>query len=153
MAFVLVGLSIAGCADLLPKPEYSYVKTPAPIRVLPDGTRLDDRGYHLDAQGYRLDRKGELLGGVDFDEKIALTLPSNAVAGYYISSLGIVATGSVATPSEGARAGGYDYAPEKASTSNVPQDSNVVVLPVAASSLPRTTVDSPYAPPRTYLGP
>ena len=33
LACVLVGLAITGCSDVLPKPEYTYVKQPAPIRV------------------------------------------------------------------------------------------------------------------------
>ena len=44
LAFVLAGLAITGCSNVLPKPEYTYVKTPPAIRTLPDGTKVDDRG-------------------------------------------------------------------------------------------------------------
>jgi hypothetical protein len=162
LAFVLVGLAITGCSSYLPKPEYSYVKQPAPIRVLPDGTRVDDRGYHLDANGYRLDRNGTVLGEVNYDSKTDTTVSSNAVAGYFISSTGEVATGTVAVPSEGGRAGagygpgsaqpgvsGGEYAPITPSTSNVPRGSNDGLSPVAPPAPTATTTPVPLAPPAT----
>src|SRR6201989_1376416 len=105
LTFVLVGLAVTGCSHVLPKPKYSYVKTPPPIRALPDGTRIDNRGYHMDAAGYRLDRNGQILGMVDYNSQTDTSVSSNAVGGYYISSQGTVATGTVAVPSEGARSG------------------------------------------------
>jgi hypothetical protein len=160
LAFVLVGLALTGCTRYLPKPEYSYVKTPAPIRVLPDGTRVDDRGYHLDAQGYRLDRNGEQLGAVDYNAKTDSSESSNAVAGYYISSTGEVATGTVARPSVGSRAGagfgpgsaqplpsGTEYAPVSNSTSNVPAGSNAGLSPSAPPTSSPATAPIPLAPP------
>ena len=151
LACVFVGLAITGCADALPKPEYTFVKQPAPIRVLPDGTRVDDRGYYLDEHGYRLDRNGKLLGEVNYDAKTDNTVSSNAVAGYFISSTGTVATGTVAVPSEGGRAGaGSDTArPVSASTSNVPRGRGEVVSPVAPPAPAATTTPIPLAPPAT----
>ncbi len=162
LAFVLVGLAITGCSSYLPKPEYSYVKQPAPIRVLPDGTRVDDRGYHLDANGYRLDRNGAVLGEVSYEAKTDSTISSNAVAGYFISSTGAVATGTVAVPSEGGRAGpgygpgsaqpgvsGGEYAPVTSSTSNVPKGSNDGLSPVAPTVPAASTPPIPLAPPAT----
>jgi hypothetical protein len=162
LAFVLVGLAITGCSDVLPKPEYSYVKQPAPIRVLPDGTRVDDRGYHMDASGYRLDRNNQVLGDVDYDTKADTTVSSNAVAGYYISSTGAVATGSVAVPSVGSRAGagfgpgsaqplpsGGEYAPIPPTTSNVPPGSDKDISPTSPPPPAATTTPVPLAPPAT----
>src|SRR5258708_1676136 len=161
LAFVLVGLAVTGCSDVLPKPEYSYVKTPPPIRTLPDGTRVDNRGYHMDASGYRLDRNGQILGMVDYDSKTDNTVSSNAVAGYFISSQGTVATGTVAVPSEGARSGaGYgpgsanptaspEYAPVAPSTSNVPRGSASPDSPMAAPAPGAATTPVPLAPPAT----
>lgn len=147
LACVLVGLAITGCSDALPKPEYTYVKQPAPIRVLPDGTRVDDRGYYLDEHGYRLDRNGKLLGEVNYDSKTEQSVSSNAVAGYFISSTGTVAAGTVAVPSEGGRAGGS--APVTASTSNVPRGRGEVVSPMAPAAPAATTTPIPLAPPAT----
>lgn len=150
LAFVLVGLTIAGCADVLPKPEYTYVKQPAPIRVLPDGTRVDDRGYYLDAHGYRLDRNGRLLGEVNYDQKTDNTVSSNAVAGYFISSTGTVATGTIAVPSEGGRAGVNESTTVTSTTSNVPRGRGADLSPTAAPPAPAaTTTPIPLAPPAT----
>ena len=150
LACVLVGLAITGCADALPKPEYTYVKQPAPIRVLPDGTRVDDRGYYLDEHGYRLDRNGKLLGEVNYDAKTEKTVSSNAVAGYFISSTGEVATGSVAVPSEGGRFGaGGSSAPVSAGTSNVPRGRGEAISPMAPPAPAATTTPIPLAPPAT----
>lgn len=141
LAFALVGLAIAGlaiagCSDVLPKPEYTYVKTPPPIRTLPDGTRVDDRGYHLDAQGYRLDRRGQIIGLVEYDAKTQDQVSSNAVAGYYISSKGATATGTIAVPSEGARSGaGYGPGSLKpVPSSNVPPPPSTAPIPVAPAA-------------------
>jgi len=162
LAFVVFGLATTGCTDVLPKPEYTFVKQPAPIRALPDGTRVDDRGYHMDANGYRLDRNGQRLGEVDYDAKTDNTVSSNAVAGYFISSTGTVATGTVAVPSEGGRAGagygpgsaqpmpsGSGSAPITPSTSNVPRGSNDALSPSASTSTGATTTPVPLAPPAT----
>ena len=154
LTFVLVGLVVTGCSEISPKPEYTYVKTPPPIRALPDGTRVDNRGYYLDEHGYRLDRNGKLLGEVDYDAKTKDTESSNAVAGYFISSEGTVATGTVAVPSVGGRAGVPDngeYLPVTSSTSNVPRGSANPQSPMAAPTpVPAaTTAPIPLAPPAT----
>jgi hypothetical protein len=153
LAFVLIGLAITGCSDVLPKPEYSYVKTPAPIRALPDGTRVDDRGYHMDANGYRLDRNGQRLGEVDYDAKTDNTVSSNAVAGYFISSTGTIATGTVAVPSEGARAGagfGVGSAQPLPSGSGY---SSPLATPAETPSLPPASTTTTPAPPAATTTP
>jgi hypothetical protein len=159
LTFFIVGLLVTGCSPL--KPEYTYVKTPPPIRILPDGTRIDNRGYHMDAAGYRLDRNGQILGMVDYDTQTDSSVSSNAVAGYYISSQGTVATGTVAVPSEGARSGaGYgpgsaqptaspEYAPITPGTSNVPRGSMSPDSPMGAPVPAPSTAPIPVAPPAT----
>ena len=100
-----IGLAITGCNQ--PVPEYSVVKIPPSYRTGADGLRVDNENYVLDAEGYRLDPKGQRIGMVDVPAKMdrELKTTSNAVAGYYISSTGAPAPGSIATPSEGAGAG------------------------------------------------
>ena len=152
LTFVLVGLVVTGCSEISPKPEYTYVKTPPPIRALPDGTRVDNRGYHMDANGYRLDRNGQILGMVDYDTQTEKSASSNAVAGYFISSEGKVATGTVAVPSVGGRAGVPDngeYLPVTSSTSNVPRGAANPQSPMAAPVPAATTAPIPLAPPAT----
>jgi hypothetical protein len=101
-AAMLGGVALAGC-DPLPKPLYTEVAPPASFRTDANGTRIDNEGYYLDAQGYRINKRGERIGMVDVPAKTAGDT-SNAVAGYWISSTGSKAPGSVATPSE--RSGG-----------------------------------------------
>ena len=100
---LLGGVALAGC-DPLPKPIYTEVTPPASFRTEADGVRVDNEGYQLDAQGYRVNKRGERIGMVDVQAKTAGDA-SNAVAGYWISSTGAPAPGSVATPSEGAGGG------------------------------------------------
>lgn len=102
-AVMLGGMALAGC-DPLPKPLYTEVAPPASFRTEAGGTRVDNEGYLLDAQGYRVNKRGERIGMVDVQAKTAGDA-SNAVAGYWISSTGAPAPGSVATPSEGAGGG------------------------------------------------
>lgn len=104
---VLTSIAVAIGACNQPVPEYNLVKTPPSYRVAPDGLRIDNENYVLDAEGYRLDSKGQRIGMVDVPAKMDKDLKStsNAVAGYYISSTGAAAPGSIATPSEGAGAG------------------------------------------------
>ena len=97
---MLGGVALAGC-DPLPKPIYTEVTPPASFRTEAGGVRVDNEGYQLDAQGYRVNKRGERIGMVDVQAKTAGDA-SNAVAGYWISSIGAPAPGSVATPSEGA---------------------------------------------------
>jgi hypothetical protein len=100
-----IGLAIAGCNQ--PVPEYSVVKIPPSYRTAPDGLRIDNENYALDAEGYRLNTRGERIGMIDVPAKMDKDLKStsNAVAGYYISSTGAAAPGSIAAPSEGAGTG------------------------------------------------
>lgn len=102
-AATLGGLALAGC-DPLPKPLYTEVTPPAAFRTEQGGTRIDNEGYQLDAQGYRVNKSGQRIGTVDVQAKTAGD-KSNAVAGYWISSIGENAPGSVASPSEGAGGG------------------------------------------------
>ncbi len=100
----LGGLALAAC-DPLPKPLYTEVTPPASFRTEQDGVRVDNEGYQLDNEGYRINKGGQRIGVVDVPAKTAGD-KSNAVAGYWISSTGSNAPGSVASPSEGAGAGG-----------------------------------------------
>ncbi len=95
----LVGLALAGCSNVLPRPDYVDVKTPASFRTEPGGVRVDNASYKLDAEGFRVDKQGERIGIIDVPAKTAGD-NSNAVAGYYISSTGQVAPGRVATTSD-----------------------------------------------------
>ncbi len=98
-------VAIAGCNQ--PVPEYKLVTIPPSYRTAADGLRVDNENYVLDAEGYRLNKRGERIGMVDVPAKMdkELKATSNAVAGYYISSTGAPAPGSIAAPSEGAGAG------------------------------------------------
>ena len=98
-AATLVGLTLAGCSNVLPRPDYMDVKTPAAFRTEPGGVRIDNASYTLDAEGYRVDPQGERVGMIDVPAKTEGD-NSNAVAGYYISSTGQVAPGRVASTSD-----------------------------------------------------
>ena len=89
---------------MLPKPLYTEVTPPASYRTEQDGVRVDNEGYLLDAEGYRVSKRGQRIGVVDVPAKTAGD-KSNAVAGYWISTTGTKAPGSVASPSEGAGGG------------------------------------------------
>src|ERR1700686_3985863 len=89
-AATLVGLALGGCSNVLPRPDYVDVKTPASFRTEPGGVRVDNASYKLDAEGYRVDPQGERVGMIDVPAKTEGD-NSNAVAGYYISSTGQVA--------------------------------------------------------------
>ncbi len=104
-ATTLGGLLLAGCGNPLPKPLYTEYTPPASFRTEAGGTRVDNEGYQLDSEGYRVNKRGQRIGMVDVQAKTAGD-NSNAVAGYWISTTGQKAPGSVATPSEGAGTGG-----------------------------------------------
>jgi hypothetical protein len=105
LAMIVAGLSVAGCN--LPTPDYQIVKYPAPYRTEPSGQWIDNEDYALDAQGFRIDKQGNRIGVVDIPAKTKGET-SNAMAGFYISSTGQKAPGTVMVPSEGATAGpGY----------------------------------------------
>ncbi len=103
ISVMLGGAALAGC-NPLPKPLYTEVTPPASFRTEQGGTRVDNEGYELDAEGYRVNKRGERIGVVDVQAKTAGD-KSNAVAGYWISSTGSKAAGSVASPSEGPSGG------------------------------------------------
>ena len=130
MAVVVAGLALAGCNA--PTPDYAIVKQPAPYRTDSNGRWIDNEGYALDAQGVRLDKQGQRIGMVDIPAKTAGD-SSNAVAGFYISSTGRNAPGSIMVPSEGAAAGA-GYGPGSAN-------------PAPGSSMPAPTTIIPPAPP------
>ncbi len=105
VAAVFGGLSLAACG--LPVPDYKVIQYPAPYRNEPSGAVLDNEDIILDAQGYRIDKEGNRIGEIDVPAKTA-NQPSNAVAGFYISSQKANAPGAVMAPSVGANAGaGY----------------------------------------------
>ena len=105
VAALLSGVCLAACN--LPTPDYKVVQYPAPYRKEADGAVLDNEDMRLDAEGYRLDKNGRRIGEVDIQAKTS-NETSNAMAGYYISSRGANAPGTVMVPSEGAGAGaGY----------------------------------------------
>ena len=127
VAVVVAGLSLAGCN--LPTPDYAIVKQPAPYRT-ENGQWIDNEGYALDAQGFRLDKQGQRIGMVDIPGKTAGD-SSNAVAGFYISSTGRNAPGSIMVPSEGGAAGA-GYGPGSANPSpsgSMPAPSTIIPSP------------------------
>jgi hypothetical protein len=100
IAATLVGVVLAGCSNVLPRPDYVDVQTPAAFRTeQPGGARIDNADYRLDAEGFRVDKQGERIGMIDVPAKTEGD-NSNAVAGYYISSTGRVAPGRVASTSD-----------------------------------------------------
>ena len=80
-------LSIAACANVLPRPDYVSVKPPPPYRTAVDGSRVDNEDFYLDAQGFRINSRGERVGEVDVPARTAIQ-PANSVGGYYVSSTG-----------------------------------------------------------------
>ena len=105
VAAVLSGVCLAACS--LPAPDYKVIQYPAAYRKEADGAVLDNEDMKLDAEGYRVDKNGNKIEAVDIPAKTA-GQASNAMAGFYISSIGDHAPGRVMTPSEGATSGaGY----------------------------------------------
>ena len=142
MAVVVAGLSLAGCN--LPTPDYAIVKQPAPYRT-ENGQWIDNEGYALDAQGFRLDKQGRRIGMVDIPAKTAGDA-SNAVAGFYISSIGKNAPGSIMVPSEGAAAGA-GYGPGSANpapSGSMPEPSTII--PPAPAAPSTTGTPTPLTP-------
>ena len=99
IAAMLVGVALAACSTVLPRPDYVDVQTPAAFRTEPGGGRIDNADYRLDAEGFRVNKEGERIGIIDVPAKTEGD-NSNAVAGYYISSTGRVAPGRVASTSD-----------------------------------------------------
>src|SRR3954468_1385002 len=104
---LLSGVCLGACG--LPVPDYKVIEYPAPYRKESDGAILENEDLRVDAEGYRLDKNGARIGAVDIQAKTAGD-PSNAMAGYYISSRGANESGTVMAPSEGA-ASGAGYGP------------------------------------------
>lgn len=100
VAVALGAWALGACSDPLPQPLYNEVTPPASYRTEAGGVRVDNEGYRLDAEGYRINKQGERIGMIDVPAKTAGD-NSNAMAGYYISTTGQNAPGSVAVPSEG----------------------------------------------------
>jgi hypothetical protein len=139
MAVVVAGLSLAGCN--LPTPDYAIVKQPAPYRT-ENGQWIDNEGYALDAQGFRLDKQGRRIGMVDIPAKTAGDA-SNAVAGFYISSIGKNAPGSIMVPSEGAAAGaGYGPGSANPAPSGSMPEPSTIIPPAPAAPTPLTPAPS-----------
>src|SRR5258708_12967493 len=84
-AATLVGLTLAGCSNVLPRPDYVDVKTPAAFRTEPGGARIDNASYTLDAEGYRVDPQGERVGMIDVPAKPEAA-NSNPVPASHITS-------------------------------------------------------------------
>ena len=145
----MAGLVLAGCNQ--PRPLYTMVKDPPPYRTEPSGQWIDNEDYAMDAQGFRIDQQGNRIGLVDIPGKTAGE-QSNAMAGFYISSIGRNAPGNVMVPSEGGAAGA-GYGPGSANPMPsggmpVPEPSSVISPPSslgpAASGTP-----TPITPPST----
>jgi hypothetical protein len=98
LVWATLGVTVLAGCNPLPTPDYVDVKYPASYRTQ-DNARVDNEGYKLDEQGYRLDAQGERIGMVEVTDKTAGD-KSNAVAGYYISSIGGIAPGRVASTSD-----------------------------------------------------
>jgi hypothetical protein len=122
-AATLAGLVLAGCSNVLPRPDYVDVPIPASFRTESGGVRVDNADYKLDAEGYRVDKQGERVGMIDVPVKTEGD-NSNAVAGYYISSTGQVAPGRVASTSDIVAPPGSQPLP-----SQVPQQAPITPAP------------------------
>lgn len=145
MAVMVAGLALAGCNA--PTPDYAIVKQPAPYRTDSNGRWIDNEGYALDAQGFRLDKQGQRIGMVDIPGKTAGD-SSNAVAGFYISSTGRNAPGSIMVPSEGGAAGA-GYGPGSAN----PAPGGSMPAPTAVTMPAPTTIIPPAPPVPAVTGP
>jgi hypothetical protein len=136
-------LAVSACQSTLPVPDYVSVKEPAPYRTGADGLKIDNEDHRMDPQGFRIDARGERVGEIDIVAKMG-NEPSNAMAGFYVSSLGIHAPGRVMSASEGATAGA-GYGPGSAGAT-VP--STEPGAPTPQPSAPTTTMPSaPATPP------
>ena len=142
LAVAAVGLVLAGCG--LPKPDYTLVKTPPPYRTEPGGQWLDNEDYAMDAQGFRVDKQGNRIGVIDIPGKTAGET-SNAMAGFYISSTGQKAPGSVMVPSEGSAAGA-GYGPGSANpapSGSMPAPSSIISPTPGASGVGPSATGNP----------
>jgi hypothetical protein len=138
MALAAVGLVLAGCNQ--PTPDYLLVKNPPPYRTEQNGQWLDNEDYAMDAQGYRIDKQGNRIGVIDIPGKTAGET-SNAMAGFYISSTGQKAPGTVMVPSEGATSGA-GYGPGSANpapSGSMPAPSTIISPTPGISGMPGAT--------------
>ena len=147
LAVAMAGLVLAGCNQ--PRPLYTMDKDPPPFRTDPSGRWIDNEDYAMDPQGFRVDQQGNRIGLVDIPGKTAGE-QSNAMAGFYISSIGRNAPGNVMVPSEGATSG-PGYGPGSGNpmpSGGMPEPSSVISPPgtlgPAASGTP-----TPITPPST----
>jgi hypothetical protein len=149
LAVAVAGLLLAGCNQ--PAPLYTLVKDPPPYRTEQNGQWIDNEDYAMDAQGFRVDKQGNRIGTVDIPGKTAGE-QSNAMAGFYISSIGRNAPGSVMVPSEGA-ASGAGYGPGSANpmpSGGMPEPSSVISPGVGTPMGPAATgTPTPVTPPST----
>jgi hypothetical protein len=145
---VMTGLVLAGCNQ--PTPMYDLVKDPPPYRT-ENGQRIDNEDYAMDAEGYRVDKQGNRIGMIDIPAKTA-GASSNAMAGFYISSIGRNAPGSVMVPSEGSAAG-PGYGPGSANpvpSGGMPAPSSVISPGPSSSVGPGASgTPTPITPPST----
>ncbi|UYN96910.1 MAG: hypothetical protein KIT25_08280 [Enhydrobacter sp.] len=129
-------LIVAACDA--PRPDYTSVPMAPAYRTDAYG-RIDNENIRLDAEGYRIDRQGRRIGDVDIQAKMRGET-SNAVAGYYITSIGTDAPGRVATPSEGSTSGA-GYGP--GSVNPMPSGTGGPVPLAPAVTQPSTTTTAP----------
>jgi hypothetical protein len=148
LAVGVASLVLAGCG--LPKPQYELVKDPPPYRT-ENGQRIDNEDFAMDAQGYRIDKQGNRIGIIDIPGKTAGET-SNAMAGFYISSIGRKAPGAIMAPSEGATSGA-GYGPGSADptpSGGMPSPSSVISPGPASTLGPGASgTPTPITPPST----
>jgi len=155
LAVAVAGLVVAGCNS--PTPDYKLVRVPPPYRIEQNGQRLDNEDYAMDAQGFRVDKQGNRLGTIDIPGKTAGE-QSNAMAGFYISSIGRNAPGNVMVPSEGGSAGpGYGPGSANPAPSGSMPAPSTIISPGPSTSLPSTppssTVSTTPVPSSSVLPP
>ena len=91
-----MGVMALTACNPLPTPDYVDVKYPASYRMSASGARVDNADFKMDNRGYRVNDDGERIGMIDVPVKTEGD-KSNAVAGYYISTVGQVAPGRVSS--------------------------------------------------------
>ena len=146
VAALLSGVCLGACA--LPAPDYRVLQYPAPYRKDADGAALDNEDMKLDAEGYRVDKNGNQIEAVDIPAKTA-GQASNAMAGYYISSIGDHAPGRVMTPSEGASSGaGYGPGSATVTPAGTETPASTGMPPMTTPTPGATGQPVPLAPPK-----
>ncbi len=138
----VVAALLSACQSSLPVPDYVAIKPPAPYRTGADGLKIDNEDQKMDPEGYRIAKSGQRVGEVDVDAKMG-NAPSNAMAGFYVSSIGGYAPGNVMRPSEGA-ASGAGYGPGSAGAT-MPSASEPTTATPMSPTTPSTTPTTPPA--------